>query len=135
MMHTGKWTHINRGNFNMNQDLKVGALAVLGVFLLLGGINAHSKNKSKTEERSICANINTSVAVSKVEKDLLARHQSSLFGKKVINIDSILFHNETIGKQGTRVIVPFTITRTRDQSEYEAEVRCSDLSIIEYRKI
>jgi len=127
--------HINRGNFNMSQDSKVVVLAVLGVFLLLGGINAYSKNKSTTEERSICANINTSDAVSKVEKDLLARHNSSLFQEQVININSILFHNETIGKKGTRVIVPFTIIRTLDQSEYEAEVRCSDLSIIEYRKI
>ncbi|MCG7388717.1 MULTISPECIES: hypothetical protein [Pantoea] len=119
----------------MSQDLKVGALAVLGAFFLLGGINAYSKKQSAINEISSCATINTSNAVSNVERDLLARHDKSLFGEEFITLDSILFHNETIGKQGTRVIVPFTLIRSQGQSEYEAEVRCSDFNIIKYTKL
>jgi len=118
----------------MRTTVKVVALLCLGVALSGIGIKTYSNIQNDQVDRIACTTVSTKDAVLNVERDLLTRqHTSEEFGKYRITIGSVLFHNETI--DSTHVKVPFTLSSRRGISEFEASMRCSDLSNIEYSKL
>jgi hypothetical protein len=120
----------------MTRIVKTVALIATGIVLSGFGYNAYTANQNNQVDRIACTTVSTKDAVLSVERDLLTRQHTELFGKYRITIGSILFHNEAVEKNGTRVIVPFLLSSSRrGQTEYRAEVRCSDLSSIEYSKL
>lgn len=120
----------------MNATAKLGALLTLGVILCASGYEVYSSSTEDQNDRIACLTVHSNDAVQAVEKDLLIRPHTEMFGKQRITIGSMFIHSEKIEKTGTRLVVPFTLTSNRrGQSDFNAVVRCSNLQDIEYDKL
>lgn len=119
----------------MKTSAKVGALGALGIILSASGYEVYSRNVENQKDEIACVTVHSRDAVIAVEKGLLNKSYTEMFGKNRITLGSLLFHNESVAKNGTRIIVPFTLASHRGQSEFQAVVRCSNLQDIEYDKL
>jgi len=119
----------------MKTSAKVGALCALGIILSASGYEVYSQNIENQKDEIACLTAHSSDAVIAVEKDLLEKSHTEMFGKNRITIGSLVLHHEDVAKNGKRIIVPFTLASRRGQSEFQAVVRCSNLQDIEYDKL
>jgi len=119
----------------MKTSARVGALCALGIILSASGYEVYSQSTENQKDEIACLTVDSSNAVIAVEKNLLEKTHTEMFGKNRITIGTLLFHNEGVAKEGTRIIVPFTLVGRRGQSELQAVVRCSNLQDIEYDKL
>jgi len=119
----------------MKTSAKFGALCALGIILSASGYEVYSQSIENQNDEIACLTVHSRDAVIAVEKDLLEKAHTEMFGKNRITLGSLLLHNEDVAKNGTRIIVPFTLASRGGQSEFQAVVRCSNLQDIEYDKL
>lgn len=117
----------------MKTNFKVG-IGCLSALVLCGiGYNVYSKQLHEESDRLACSTVNLKSAVTAVENDLLQMPTAEFFGKSKITIGSLYVHRDSVGIDGSKIVVPFTITG-RNTANFSGLVKCSDMRSIEYAK-
>lgn len=116
----------------MKASARIGLSCILGMMLCGSAYEVYSQN---TPDQNICLNIHSDDAILAVKDDLLFKPHTEMSNENPINNGALVFHMDNLKKEHSRFIVPFTLTSHKDQSEFQAVVKCSDLHSIEYDKL
>ncbi|MGK3113061.1 hypothetical protein [Candidatus Pantoea formicae] len=119
----------------MKPTAKLGLLCTLGILLCGSGYEVASQPTGNPQDQMICLKIHSNDAITSVKKDLVESLHPEMSGKQIITMNSLLFHGDEIKREGTTLLIPFTLNDRGSQIDFQAIVKCSDLNNIEYAKL